>query len=186
MPSFDSFFHRSCHSRKGCPWNGCHLKHCCVGNQPYRVMCRSTLVFWVFISKPLGNLSLLSWLSMNERGGRCSILTRRWSRASYNVTDARIFSQLWVSRLRADHQALSLVSKISAHASFCNSHGWLNEEVLLHSSPRAKKAENRRPNDSEWYSTSSPDHGLAVGNLGLACKLATKSYLLTVMSSNSA
>ena len=43
---------------------------------------------------------------MNERGRRCSILTRRWSRASYNVTDAGIVSQLWVSRLRADHQAI--------------------------------------------------------------------------------
>ena len=42
---------------------------------------------------------------MNERGRRCSILTRRWSRASYNVTDAGIVSLLWVSRLRADHQA---------------------------------------------------------------------------------
>ena len=42
---------------------------------------------------------------MNERGGRCSILTRKWSRASYNVTDRGIVSQLWVSRLRADHQA---------------------------------------------------------------------------------
>ena len=30
---------------------------------------------------------------------------RRWSRASYNVTDAGIVSLLWVSRLRADHQA---------------------------------------------------------------------------------
>ena len=40
--------------------------------------------------------------------GRCSILTRRWSRASYNVTDTGIVSQLWVSRLRADHQALMI------------------------------------------------------------------------------
>ena len=34
---------------------------------------------------------------MNELWGRCSILTRRWSRASYNVTDAGIVSRLWVS-----------------------------------------------------------------------------------------
>ena len=42
---------------------------------------------------------------MNECGGRWSILTRSWSRASYNVTDTGILLQLWVSRLRADHQA---------------------------------------------------------------------------------
>ena len=46
-------------------------------------------------------------MTFNERGGRCSILTRRWSRASYNVTDAGIVSQLWVSRLNAWWSALS-------------------------------------------------------------------------------
>ena len=29
-------------------------------------------------------------------GGRCSILTWRWSRACYNVTDAGIFTLIWV------------------------------------------------------------------------------------------
>ena len=36
----------------------------------------------------------MQWLSLNDCGGRCSILTRRWSRASYNVTDAGTCLQL--------------------------------------------------------------------------------------------
>ena len=35
------------------------------------------------------------------------------------------------------------VSKMSAHASFCQGHGWLKEEILLHSSPGATKTQNR-------------------------------------------
>ena len=62
------------------------------------------ILSFIFIFKNISDPTII-WLSMNERGGRCSILTRRWSRASYNVTDAGILSQLWVSRLRADHQA---------------------------------------------------------------------------------
>ena len=83
-----------------------------------RIICMAIKVRWctyyvwisVFLENVLSDSFSYSWfvnwwLSMNERGGRCSILTRRWSRASYNVTDAGIVSQLWVSRLRADHQA---------------------------------------------------------------------------------
>ena len=43
---------------------------------------------------------------MNERGGRCSIRTRRWSRASYNVTDAGIVSQLKKQRFNSHQHSM--------------------------------------------------------------------------------
>ena len=58
---------------------------------------------------------------MNDRGGRCSILTRRWSRARYNVKDARICSQLWVSRLRADR--LAFIKRLTISPEPWNSDG---------------------------------------------------------------